>query len=117
MLVNRCWGLGGASRLGTTLRLQQQQLQSSRAREEFLKTIYFSHILVKLSGGLGSNKTSGQVCSAGCQARREKVMPHAHIRSHAFSPTTPEFETAGVKGERKMNGANSDFYKVSGAGR
>lgn len=80
-----------------------------------LKTIlFFSYLVDSLpwalfqqdiwTGALSRAQSLGGKSDASCLT----------VKSHAFSDSPRKFETAGVRGERKMNRANSDFYEVSG---
>lgn len=102
----------------TTLRLPAAAAGKFKSTGGILKTVLFFSYLVETLWWAGFQQDIWTGVLSGVPSSRGKSDASClAIKRHAFSPSPRKFETAGVKGERKMNGANSDFYKVSGAGR
>lgn len=101
-----------------TVRLPAAAAGKFKSTGGILKTVLFFSYLVETlrRAGFQQDIWTG-VLSRVPSSRGKSDASWLAIKSHACSPRPRKFETAGVKGERKMNGANSDFYEVSGAGR
>lgn len=81
-----------------------------------LKTILFFLYLVEIFPWAPFQQGVWAGAPGRRQSRRGKGdAPCLAVRSHAVSGSSRKCWPAGVKGERKINRANSDFYEVSGA--